>query len=122
MTSAGVALWPGSSAWRRCWPCRPRPRQASWPDLGQRPSTANTELARSKDAVQARYDLAVTAIQTFHTGVSEDFLLKEETSRSCGPAAEVGLGLLRQAGTSLGQKRIRPRGGHCCRRTTRWPS
>jgi tetratricopeptide (TPR) repeat protein len=40
-------------------------------------ATANTELARSKTAVQARYDLAVQAIKTFHTGVSEDFLLKE---------------------------------------------
>jgi tetratricopeptide (TPR) repeat protein len=40
-------------------------------------ATANTELARSKAAVQARYDLAVQAIKTFHTGVSEDFLLKE---------------------------------------------
>jgi tetratricopeptide (TPR) repeat protein/tRNA A-37 threonylcarbamoyl transferase component Bud32 len=40
-------------------------------------STANTELARSKVAVQARYDLAVQAIKTFHTGVSEDFLLRE---------------------------------------------
>src|SRR5262249_18966492 len=39
---------------------------------------ANAELARSKAAVQARYDLAVDAIQTFHTGVSEDFLLKQE--------------------------------------------
>ncbi len=28
--------------------------------------------------MQARYDLAVDAIKTFHTGVSEDFLLKEE--------------------------------------------
>ena len=28
--------------------------------------------------VQARYDLAVEAIKTFHTGVSEDFLLKQE--------------------------------------------
>src|SRR5262249_3293035 len=33
---------------------------------------------RSKAAVQARYDLAVAAIQAFHTGVSEDFLLKQE--------------------------------------------
>jgi tetratricopeptide (TPR) repeat protein len=39
---------------------------------------ANAELGRSKAAVQARYELAVEAIQTFHTGVSEDFLLKEE--------------------------------------------
>ncbi len=41
-------------------------------------ATANTELTRSHAAVQARYDLAVEAIKTFHTGVSEDFLLKEE--------------------------------------------
>jgi serine/threonine protein kinase/tetratricopeptide (TPR) repeat protein len=41
-------------------------------------ATANAELERSRAAVQARYDLAVDAIQTFHTGVSEDFLLKEE--------------------------------------------
>jgi serine/threonine-protein kinase len=39
---------------------------------------ANAELARSRAAVQARYDLAVAAIKTFHTGVSEDFLLKED--------------------------------------------
>jgi serine/threonine-protein kinase len=39
---------------------------------------ANAELARSRAAVQARYDLAVEAIKTFHTGVSEDFLLKED--------------------------------------------
>ncbi len=38
---------------------------------------ANAELTRSKSAVQARYDVAVDAIQTFHTGVSEDFLLKQ---------------------------------------------
>jgi serine/threonine-protein kinase len=36
---------------------------------------ANKELTRSKAAVQERYDLAVDAIKTFHTGVSEDFLL-----------------------------------------------
>ncbi len=41
-------------------------------------AAANSELARSKDAVQARYDLAVEAVRTFHTGVSEDFLLKED--------------------------------------------
>jgi serine/threonine-protein kinase len=40
-------------------------------------AAANTELERSKAAVQVRYDLALEAIKTFHTGVSEDFLLKE---------------------------------------------
>ena len=38
----------------------------------------NRELADANAKVQARYDLAVDAIKTFHTGVSEDFLLKEE--------------------------------------------
>ena len=38
---------------------------------------ANDDLARSRAAVQARYELAVEAIKTFHTGVSEDFLLKQ---------------------------------------------
>ena len=35
-------------------------------------------MTGSRAAVQARFDLAIEAIQTFHTGVSEDFLLKEE--------------------------------------------
>ncbi len=42
---------------------------------------ANGQLTKSRAAVQARYDLAVKAIETFHSGVSEDFLLKEETFR-----------------------------------------
>ncbi len=41
-------------------------------------AVANDELTRAKAAVQARYDLAVDAIKTFHTGVSEDFLLKQD--------------------------------------------
>ena len=41
-------------------------------------ATTNAELTSSKAAVQARYNLAVEAIQAFHTGVSEDFLLKQE--------------------------------------------
>ena len=41
-------------------------------------AAANDELNRSQAAVQARYDLAIEAIKTFHTGVSEDFLLKED--------------------------------------------
>jgi serine/threonine-protein kinase len=39
---------------------------------------ANSALADANKKVQARYDLAVEAIKTFHTGVSEDFLLKED--------------------------------------------
>jgi serine/threonine-protein kinase len=41
-------------------------------------AASNDALTRVKEAMQARYDLAVAAIKTFHTGVSEDFLLKEE--------------------------------------------
>jgi hypothetical protein len=39
---------------------------------------ANTDLTRSRAAVQERYELAAEAIKTFHTGVSQDFLLKED--------------------------------------------
>src|SRR5262249_33284917 len=39
---------------------------------------ANGQLTKSRAAVQARYELATDAIKTFHTGVSEDFLLKAE--------------------------------------------
>ncbi len=38
----------------------------------------NADLTHSQAAVQTRYDLAVDAIKTFHTGVIEDFLLKQE--------------------------------------------
>ena len=37
----------------------------------------NAKLTRSRAAVEARYDLAVKAIRTYHTGVSQDFLLKQ---------------------------------------------
>jgi serine/threonine-protein kinase len=38
---------------------------------------ANAELQAASLEVQARYELARDAIKTFHTGVSEDFLLRE---------------------------------------------
>jgi hypothetical protein len=44
-------------------------------------AAANEELTRSRAAVQARYELAVEAIKTFHTAVSEDFLLKQDQFR-----------------------------------------
>ncbi len=43
-----------------------------------REQKANVDLSAANAKVQARYNLAVDAIKTFHTGVSEDFLLKEE--------------------------------------------
>jgi tetratricopeptide (TPR) repeat protein len=39
---------------------------------------ANADLSAANAKVKERYDLAVDAIKTFHTGVSEDFLFKEE--------------------------------------------
>jgi eukaryotic-like serine/threonine-protein kinase len=46
-------------------------------EANQALAETNVALARSKAAVQARYDVAVEAIRTFHTGVSEDFLMKQ---------------------------------------------
>ena len=43
-----------------------------------REQQANVDLSAANAKVKARYDLAVDAIKTLHTGVSEDFLLKEE--------------------------------------------
>jgi hypothetical protein len=43
-----------------------------------RESHANAELAAANQRVEQRYGLAVDAIKMFHTGVSEDFLFKEE--------------------------------------------
>ena len=40
-------------------------------------AAANADLTVANAKVHARYDLAVDAIKTFHTGVSEDFLLKQ---------------------------------------------
>jgi len=41
-------------------------------------ASANAELCAANRRVEQRYELAVEAIRTFHTGVSEDFLLKQD--------------------------------------------
>jgi serine/threonine-protein kinase len=46
--------------------------------LNSRLNQSNNELVAEKARVQERFDLAMEAIQTFHTGVSEDFMLKEQ--------------------------------------------
>jgi serine/threonine-protein kinase len=70
-----------------------------------RETQANAELKRSRAAVLARYDMAVEAIKTFHTGVSQDFLVKQDQFK------ELRDRLLRSAadfygrlGASLGQE------------------
>ena len=57
-------------------PCQDAPSES----LGR--ERKNVDLATANKA-EARYNLAVDAIKTFHTGVSEDFLLKEKKSRIC---------------------------------------
>ena len=47
--------------------------------------------------MQERYELAVDTIKTFHTGVSEDFLLKQE------PFMELGMRLLKSASDFYGR-------------------
>jgi eukaryotic-like serine/threonine-protein kinase len=42
-------------------------------------SKANRDLRVANDRERARFDLALSAIRTFYTGVSEDFMLKQET-------------------------------------------
>ena len=65
---------------------------------------ANGQLTKSRAAVQARYELAVDAIKTFHTGVSEDFLLKEEKFKDLrNRLLKSAVRLLRQARRPAGQ-------------------
>ena len=45
---------------------------------GVRVAQANAGLAEANRQVQARFDLAMEAMRTFHTGVSEDVLLKQK--------------------------------------------
>jgi serine/threonine-protein kinase len=67
-------------------------------------ASANAELTRAQANVQARYDLAVQAIKTFYTGVSEDFLLKEEAFKDLRDRLlPIGERVLRQAGVAPGQ-------------------
>jgi tetratricopeptide (TPR) repeat protein len=66
---------------------------------------ANAALAAASARVAQRYALAMEAIQTFHTGVSKDFLLKEEAfkelrDRLLGSAA----GFYGKLGVLLGQE------------------
>ena len=77
VTSAAVALLAGVVGLSAVLAVQTRAKADLAASL-QRETTANLALTRSQAAVQARYDLAVEAIKTFHTGVSEDFLLKEE--------------------------------------------
>ena len=60
-------------------------------------AAANAELASANTRVKQRYDLAVAAIKTFHTGVSEDFLLKEDKFKALRDR------LLRSAGEFYGK-------------------
>ena len=88
-----------------------------------REKKANSDLSAANAKVEARYNLAVDAVMTFHTGVSEDFLLKEEKFK------ELRNRLLKSASDFYGKlapswarRRTSPRGGHWRTRTSSWPS
>ena len=73
--------------------------------------------------MQARYDVAVDAIKTFHTGVSEDFLLKEAQFKDLrdrflkSASDDYGkLAALLGTETDFASRRRWPR------RTSRWPT
>ncbi len=68
---AGIA----GTTWGLVREARAKTRLAESLDREQK---ANVDLSTANAKVQARYNLAVDAIKTFHTGVSEDFLLKED--------------------------------------------
>jgi serine/threonine-protein kinase len=53
-------------------------KNAELSDALRREARSNAELRDANSRVEARYDLAVEAIKTFHTGVSKDFLLHQE--------------------------------------------
>ena len=65
----------GGGPGRTGWPCMPSPSRRPRP-RGTRDQ--EPRAGRCQRKVQARYDLAVDAIKTYYTGVSEDFLLRED--------------------------------------------
>ncbi len=84
----------------------------------------NADLAAEKARVQERYDLAMAAIKTFHTGVTEDFLLKEEQfkdlrDRLLTSASDFYSKLRRLAGKGVGPGLT---ASARARRTSNWPS
>ena len=86
-------------------------------------AAANAELTRSKVAVQARYDLAVDAIQAFHTGVSEDFMMKQDRFKDLrDQLLKTASDFSGKLGALLREERTCRRGGHSYPPTSRWPS
>ena len=65
---------------------------------------ANTDLAASNEREPARFMLAQEAIRMFHTGVSEDLLLKQKDFRELRTQVVArGTGVLSQAGGATGR-------------------
>ncbi len=65
-------------------------------------SLANNELAASNRRGRARFKLAEDAIRMFHTGVSEDLLLKQKEFGTLRTKLLRGAGVLPQAGRDAG--------------------
>jgi eukaryotic-like serine/threonine-protein kinase len=84
VTAAGVALVAGFMRLSAVLAVQTR-ANTKLSDSLVRETAARTDLAAANDdlktataSVQARYRLSVDAIKTFHTGVSEDFLVKQD--------------------------------------------
>ena len=82
MTAAAVALVAAWSGWRRVLAVQARANADLAESLAARQGQDRTRRCQRQvdqpRRVEARYNLAVEAIETFHTGVSEDFLLKQD--------------------------------------------
>ncbi len=63
----------------------------------RREQTANADLAAAAAQIQARFDLALEAIKTFHTGVAEDALLKNDNLQPVRDRLLQGRGRVLQA-------------------------
>ena len=89
----------------------------------QREAGANVKLTAANSLVEARFNLAMEAIKTFHTGVSKDVLLKNDNlkpvrDRLLGDAAGFYTRLEGLLSTQADRKSRRAP----CRRTGRWPT
>ena len=77
VTAAGVALLAGVAGLAAVLVVQTQAKADIAKSLASE-TRANAALADANTKVRARYELALDAISTFHTGVSEDFLLKQE--------------------------------------------
>ena len=89
-----------------------------------RETRANAALADANTKVQARYELAMAAIKTFHTGVCEDFLLKQDQFKDLrNRLLNSALDFYGKLGSLLGPETdVASRRRHVAGAPPKWPS